>query len=154
MKTLWRSFFCALIAAFIVRTINPYGNEHSVLFYVEYNKPWIFYELIPFTVLGILGVSLLVCYFHFFRSITSWLLDFRDWLVLCLFERMFGGLVTAKDLVLVNIQLWKFWASPLSTESWHIQIPTLEWARRAWSIYCLVNVVWPTPTTCGEQRLQ
>ena len=57
MKTLWRSFFCALIAAFIVRTINPYGNEHSVLFYVEYNKPWIFYELIPFTALGILGVS-------------------------------------------------------------------------------------------------
>ena len=56
MKTLWRSFFCALIAAFIVRTINPYGNEHSVLFYVEYNKPWIFYELIPFTALGILGV--------------------------------------------------------------------------------------------------
>jgi len=56
MKTLWRSFFCALIAAFIVRTINPYGNEHSVLFFVEYNKPWIFYELIPFTALGILGV--------------------------------------------------------------------------------------------------
>ena len=78
MKTLWRSFFCALIAAFIVRTINPYGNEHSVLFYVEYNKPWIFYELIPFTVLGILGVSLLVGYFHFFRAITSGLLDYRD----------------------------------------------------------------------------
>ena len=56
MKTLWRSFFCALVAAFIVRTINPYGNEHSVLFYVEYNKPWIFFELIPFTILGILGV--------------------------------------------------------------------------------------------------
>lgn len=55
MKTLWRSFFCALVAAFIVRTINPYGNEHSVLFYVEYNKPWIFFELIPFTILGILG---------------------------------------------------------------------------------------------------
>ena len=63
MKTLWRSFFCALIAAFIVRTINPYGNEHSVLFYVEYNKPWIFYELIPFTILGILGVSLIVARF-------------------------------------------------------------------------------------------
>lgn len=55
MKTLWRSFFCALVAAFIVRTINPYGNEHSVLFYVEYSKPWIFFELIPFTILGILG---------------------------------------------------------------------------------------------------
>ncbi|XP_049819750.1 H(+)/Cl(-) exchange transporter 5 isoform X2 [Aethina tumida] len=55
LKTLWRSFFCALIAAFILRSINPFGNEHSVLFYVEYNKPWIFYELIPFIGLGIIG---------------------------------------------------------------------------------------------------
>ncbi|XP_033312288.1 H(+)/Cl(-) exchange transporter 5 isoform X1 [Bombus bifarius] len=55
LKTLWRSFFCALIAAFILRSINPFGNEHSVLFYVEYNKPWIFFELIPFVMLGIIG---------------------------------------------------------------------------------------------------
>ncbi|XP_026331883.1 H(+)/Cl(-) exchange transporter 5 isoform X2 [Hyposmocoma kahamanoa] len=55
LKTLWRSFFCALIAAFILRSINPFGNEHSVLFYVEYNKPWIFFELIPFVGLGIIG---------------------------------------------------------------------------------------------------
>lgn len=57
LKTLWRSFFCALIAAFVLRSINPFGNEHSVLFYVEYNKPWIFFELIPFVMLGIIGVS-------------------------------------------------------------------------------------------------
>ncbi|KAI4502693.1 hypothetical protein M0802_002605 [Mischocyttarus mexicanus] len=55
LKTLWRSFFCALIAAFVLRSINPFGNEHSVLFYVEYNKPWIFFELIPFVMLGIMG---------------------------------------------------------------------------------------------------
>ncbi|KAI5644829.1 voltage gated chloride channel domain-containing protein [Phthorimaea operculella] len=55
LKTLWRSFFCALIAAFILRSINPFGNEHSVLFYVEYHKPWIFFELIPFVGLGIIG---------------------------------------------------------------------------------------------------
>ncbi|XP_013162103.1 PREDICTED: H(+)/Cl(-) exchange transporter 5 isoform X2 [Papilio xuthus] len=55
LKTLWRSFFCALIAAFILRSINPFGNEHSVLFFVEYNKPWIFFELIPFVGLGIIG---------------------------------------------------------------------------------------------------
>lgn len=59
LKTLWRSFFCALIAAFILRSINPFGNEHSVLFFVEYNKPWIFFELIPFLGLGIIGVSIL-----------------------------------------------------------------------------------------------
>jgi chloride channel 3/4/5 len=56
MKTLWRSFFCALIAAFVVRSIDPYGNEHSVLFYVEYSKPWIFFELLPFILLGAIGV--------------------------------------------------------------------------------------------------
>lgn len=57
LKTLWRSFFCALVAAFVLRSINPFGNEHSVLYYVEYNKPWNFFELIPFVGLGIIGVS-------------------------------------------------------------------------------------------------
>lgn len=55
LKTLWRSFFCALVSAFIVRSINPFGNDHSVLFYVEYSTPWMFFELIPFILLGVLG---------------------------------------------------------------------------------------------------
>ncbi|XP_071445832.1 H(+)/Cl(-) exchange transporter 5 isoform X3 [Hetaerina americana] len=55
LKTLWRSFFCALVAAFVLGSINPFGNEHSVLFYVQYNKPWIFFELVPFVGLGIIG---------------------------------------------------------------------------------------------------
>ncbi|XP_065348820.1 H(+)/Cl(-) exchange transporter 4 isoform X1 [Cloeon dipterum] len=55
LKTLWRSFFCALVAAFILRSINPFGNEHSVLFYVEYSKDWIFFELVPFIGLGVIG---------------------------------------------------------------------------------------------------
>ncbi|XP_055708576.1 H(+)/Cl(-) exchange transporter 5 isoform X1 [Phlebotomus papatasi] len=55
LKTLWRSFFCALIAAFILRSINPFGNNHTVMFFVEYKQPWIFFELIPFVGLGIIG---------------------------------------------------------------------------------------------------
>ena len=55
LKTLWRSFFCALVAAFVLNSINPFGNEHSVLFFVEYSKPWLFFELIPFLFLGIIG---------------------------------------------------------------------------------------------------
>ncbi|CAL4065808.1 unnamed protein product [Meganyctiphanes norvegica] len=55
LKTLWRSFFAALVAAFVLRSINPFGNEHSVLFYVEYSKPWIFIELVPFILLGVIG---------------------------------------------------------------------------------------------------
>lgn len=58
LKTLWRSFFCALIAAFVLRSINPFGNEHTVLFFVKYSKPWIFFELVPFVALGIMGVSI------------------------------------------------------------------------------------------------
>merc|ERR1711971_568576 len=55
LKTLWRSFFSALVAAFVLQSINPFGNEHSVLFYVEYSQPWIFFELFPFLILGVLG---------------------------------------------------------------------------------------------------
>lgn len=55
LKTLWRSFFCALVAAFVLRSINPFGNEHLVMFYVDYTRSWILVELIPFVLLGILG---------------------------------------------------------------------------------------------------
>ena len=27
LKTLWRSFFCALVAAFVLRSINPFSDE-------------------------------------------------------------------------------------------------------------------------------
>ncbi|XP_039248627.1 H(+)/Cl(-) exchange transporter 4-like [Styela clava] len=55
LKTLWRSFFCALVAAFILRSINPFGNSHLVMFYVTYNKPWFLFELLPFILLGVCG---------------------------------------------------------------------------------------------------
>uniref|UniRef100_A0A8C3E4L0 Chloride channel protein n=1 Tax=Corvus moneduloides TaxID=1196302 RepID=A0A8C3E4L0_CORMO len=46
LKTLWRSFFAALVAAFTLRSINPFGNSRLVLFYVEYHTPWSTSELI------------------------------------------------------------------------------------------------------------
>ncbi|XP_038056734.1 H(+)/Cl(-) exchange transporter 4-like isoform X1 [Patiria miniata] len=55
LKTLWRSFFCAMIAAFVLQAINPFGNDHAVKFYVEYNTPWYFFEIVPFILLGIFG---------------------------------------------------------------------------------------------------
>ncbi|XP_017843392.1 H(+)/Cl(-) exchange transporter 3 isoform X1 [Drosophila busckii] len=73
LKTLWRSFFCALIAAFVLRSLTPFGNEHSVLFFVEYNKPWIFYELIPFVFLGIMGGAIGT----FFIKANLWWCRFR-----------------------------------------------------------------------------
>ncbi|KAG9338214.1 hypothetical protein JZ751_026967, partial [Albula glossodonta] len=55
LKTLWRSFFAALVAAFTLRSINPFGNSRLVLFYVEFHNPWHLLELVPFILLGIFG---------------------------------------------------------------------------------------------------
>uniref|UniRef100_A0A3P8TD19 Chloride channel protein n=2 Tax=Amphiprion percula TaxID=161767 RepID=A0A3P8TD19_AMPPE len=55
LKTLWRSFFAALVAAFTLRSINPFGNSRLVLFYVEFHAPWHLVELAPFILLGIFG---------------------------------------------------------------------------------------------------
>uniref|UniRef100_A0A7N6ACB6 Chloride channel protein n=1 Tax=Anabas testudineus TaxID=64144 RepID=A0A7N6ACB6_ANATE len=55
LKTLWRSFFAALVAAFTLRSINPFGNSRLVLFYVEYHTPWYMAELVPFILLGVFG---------------------------------------------------------------------------------------------------
>ena len=55
LKTLWRSFFAALVAAFTLRSINPFGNSRLVLFFVEFHTPWHFLELFPFVLLGIFG---------------------------------------------------------------------------------------------------
>uniref|UniRef100_A0A1A8NAQ5 Chloride channel protein n=1 Tax=Nothobranchius pienaari TaxID=704102 RepID=A0A1A8NAQ5_9TELE len=55
LKTLWRSFFAALVAAFVLRSINPFGNSRLVLFYVEYHTPWYMAELVPFILLGVFG---------------------------------------------------------------------------------------------------
>uniref|UniRef100_A0AAY4CK08 Chloride channel protein n=1 Tax=Denticeps clupeoides TaxID=299321 RepID=A0AAY4CK08_9TELE len=55
LKTLWRSFFAALVGAFTLRSINPFGNSRLVLFYVEFHAPWHLLELVPFVMLGIFG---------------------------------------------------------------------------------------------------
>ncbi|KAL0969963.1 hypothetical protein UPYG_G00235330 [Umbra pygmaea] len=55
LKTLWRSFFAALVAAFTLRSINPFGNSRLVLFYVEFHTPWHMVELVPFVLLGVFG---------------------------------------------------------------------------------------------------
>ncbi|OQR66649.1 H(+)/Cl(-) exchange transporter 3-like [Tropilaelaps mercedesae] len=55
LKTLWRSFFCALVAASVLRSINPFGNDHLVMFSVKHDFPWSSWELFPFLLLGVLG---------------------------------------------------------------------------------------------------
>ncbi|KAI8911641.1 chloride channel [Gorgonomyces haynaldii] len=55
LKTMWRSFFCALIAAVTVKLINPLGTGKLVMFQVNFNRDWQFFELVPFMLLGLCG---------------------------------------------------------------------------------------------------
>uniref|UniRef100_A0A0K0DQL9 Chloride channel protein n=1 Tax=Angiostrongylus cantonensis TaxID=6313 RepID=A0A0K0DQL9_ANGCA len=55
LKTMWRSFFCALVAGIILRIVNPFGSNQTSLFHVDYMMKWTFVELIPFAGLGLFG---------------------------------------------------------------------------------------------------
>ncbi|KAJ3064609.1 hypothetical protein HDU98_012012 [Podochytrium sp. JEL0797] len=55
MKTMWRSFFCSLMAAMSLKVLNPYGSGKLVRFQVGYLRDWKDFELVPFALLGILG---------------------------------------------------------------------------------------------------
>jgi chloride channel 3/4/5 len=54
-KTMWRSFIAAMVAAVTLKYSNPYRTGKAVLFEVEYNKPWHYFELLFFVLIGILG---------------------------------------------------------------------------------------------------
>ncbi|KAJ3019869.1 UNVERIFIED_CONTAM: hypothetical protein HDU68_010465 [Siphonaria sp. JEL0065] len=67
MKTMWRSFFCSLMAAMTLKVLNPYGSGKLVKFQVVYSRDWVDFELVPFAFLGILGGL----YGAFFIKITN-----------------------------------------------------------------------------------
>lgn len=54
-KTLFRTFFCCIVAALTLKFLNPYGNSKIVMFEVRYQRDWEFIELVAFIAVGILG---------------------------------------------------------------------------------------------------
>ncbi|KAJ3322054.1 hypothetical protein HDV06_003655 [Boothiomyces sp. JEL0866] len=54
-KTMWKSFFMAMIAAITLQIINPFRTHKLVLFQVELNRDWYGFELPIFILLGVLG---------------------------------------------------------------------------------------------------
>ncbi|KAI0645842.1 Cl-channel protein [Trametes meyenii] len=55
IKTMWRSFFCALVATVTLSAMNPYRSGKLVLFQVTYDRDWHFFEIMFFVILGIFG---------------------------------------------------------------------------------------------------
>ena len=56
-KTMWQSFVCAMTAAVALQGFDPFRSGKLVLYQVTYTTGWHGFELIPFALLGIFGVS-------------------------------------------------------------------------------------------------
>lgn len=54
-KTLFRTFFCCIVAALSLKFLNPYGTNKIVLFEVRYITDWKSYELVCFALVGVMG---------------------------------------------------------------------------------------------------
>ncbi|GAB7346791.1 hypothetical protein MBLNU459_g1891t1 [Dothideomycetes sp. NU459] len=55
LKTLWRSYFCALVGTAVLATMNPFRTGQLVMFTVSYDREWHFFEIIFYIVLGVFG---------------------------------------------------------------------------------------------------
>jgi chloride channel 3/4/5 len=54
-KTMWRSFFCAIVAAMTLQRVNPLQNGKLVMFEVTFHHQWKWFEILPFVVIGTFG---------------------------------------------------------------------------------------------------
>jgi H+/Cl- antiporter ClcA len=55
-KTMWQSFVCAMVAAVTLQAFNPFRTGKLVLYQVTYSTGWHGFEMVPFAILGIVGV--------------------------------------------------------------------------------------------------
>ena len=55
LKTMWRSFFCALVATASLAAMNPFRTGQLVMFTVQYDRDWHFFEILFFSILGVFG---------------------------------------------------------------------------------------------------
>ncbi|KAI9327083.1 chloride channel [Obelidium mucronatum] len=54
-KTMWRSFFCAMVGAIVLRVMNPFRTGKLVWFEVKLSRRWHLFELPAFILLGCMG---------------------------------------------------------------------------------------------------
>ncbi|KAL9102974.1 MAG: hypothetical protein Q9163_001927 [Psora crenata] len=55
LKTIWRSYFCALVATAVLAAMNPFRTGQLVMFEVRYDRSWHFFEILFFVFIGIFG---------------------------------------------------------------------------------------------------
>lgn len=55
LKTLWRSYFCALVATAVLAAMNPFRTGQLVMFQVHYDRSWHFFETVFYVIIGVFG---------------------------------------------------------------------------------------------------
>lgn len=55
LKTMWRSYFCALVATAVLSAMNPFRTGQLVMFQVKYDRDWHFFEIVFYIIIGIFG---------------------------------------------------------------------------------------------------
>jgi chloride channel 3/4/5 len=55
LKTMWRSYFCALVATAVLAAMNPFRTGQLVMFQVRYDRSWHFFEVLFYIIIGIFG---------------------------------------------------------------------------------------------------
>lgn len=55
-KTMWQSFVCAMTAAVCLQAFDPFRSGKLVLYQTKYSVDWHGFEIIPYAILGIIGV--------------------------------------------------------------------------------------------------
>lgn len=55
LKTLWRSYFCALVATAVLAAMNPFRTGQLVMFQVKYDRTWHFFEILFYLIIGAFG---------------------------------------------------------------------------------------------------
>lgn len=73
-KTLFRTFFCCIVAALSLKFLNPYGTHKIVMFEVRYLVDWEYFELVSFIFVGVIGGALGAL---FIKASKYWAQSFR-----------------------------------------------------------------------------
>lgn len=55
LKTMWRSYFCALVATVVLAAMNPFRTGQLVMFQVRYDRTWHFFEIPFYVLIGVFG---------------------------------------------------------------------------------------------------
>ncbi|KAK5165264.1 glycerol ethanol, ferric requiring protein [Saxophila tyrrhenica] len=55
LKTMWRSYYCCLVATAVLAGMNPFRTGQLVMFTVRYDRDWHYFEVIFYILIGIFG---------------------------------------------------------------------------------------------------